>query len=968
MRRLRTLLILAILASVLIDGIAPSLVLAQTDDPVDRLLSDMSAEAKVGQLFMVTFPGSGVQEGDMITTLIRDYHVGGVFLSPSNDNIINEENTPQQVASLVGALQQTAWEATEPTTQTLPGEDAEPFVPLFIAARHEGNGLPYTAVTNGTTPLPSQMALGATWDPQQAEEVGRVVGQELRALGVNMLLGPSLDVVDQPRPESTGDLGVRSFGGDPFWVGQMGHAYIRGVHEGANDRIAVIAKHFPGLGTADRSLDEEAPTVQRTLEKLRQIDLAPFFSVAQAETESARPDGVLVSHVRFQGLEGGRFVKTRPVSVDSQVLQRLLGLPELATWRQEGGLTVSDGLGLRALQRFYDPTETTFNGRRIAQEAFLAGNDLLLLSQFALTDDWDQQMANATSTIEFFVQRYENDPSFQAVVDAAVRRILRLKLSLHGESFQISMVTPSLNRLDDRVGRSQEVVDPISRQAVTLLSPPTADLAPAPPTQEDDIVIFTDARAIQPCASCQPDPTIDPLVIENTMVRLYGPQTTDQIRPWRVSSFTFSQLAQYLDAVAESPAPTGEANGEEEPTATPEPDSVEVALANAEWIIFGMLNPLDAPPQSNAVRRFLAERADAMRAQQLVVLAYDAPYYLDVTEVSKLSAYYVTYSRIEPAIEASVRLLFGEFVPPGIPSVSVPGINYNLQVQTTPDPDQTISLDYALVEATAEEGTPSATPTQELTLEPSPEGPTPEPKLEVGDQLQLQTDVIVDHNGQPVPDGTPVQFIFTYPQEMHESSQTAATHGGVAETTLTLDRTGQLNVSVQADPVPRATALQITIQEGGAAVIVTITPTPRPTIPSPLPTATPSPEPTVAETPQPPPDIGVQEPRSLQELVGFFDLALATLSLLVASGLGYYVVRLNHGSVEHALRLALWGMVGGLAFYVIYAVGVPGMAWLRERNGVWAAGWVAFCGGVLTLSLVWLVDWVRNQLEIVTEG
>jgi len=349
MTRLKQWVTLALVAAVLISLLSPGVTRAQEEDRVALLMESMSSAAKVGQLFLVTFPGAELADDALIAALIRDYHVGGVVLLSDNGNIVNEGDTPTQVVTLTGQLQQAAWEATQPVTVTFEEEPpADPFIPLFIAVSHEGNGMPFTGIANGTTQLPSAMALGATWNPTHAETVGRIVGQELGALGVNMLLGPSLDVLDDPRPESAGDLGVRAFGGEPFWVGQMGQAYIRGVHEGGGERVAVVAKHFPGLGASDRSLDEEVSTVQRTLEKLRQIDLAPFSAVAQADDPLARPDGMMVSHIRFQGLEGGRFVKTRPISVDSQVLQRLLGLPELAGWREEGGVTVSDGVGVRA--------------------------------------------------------------------------------------------------------------------------------------------------------------------------------------------------------------------------------------------------------------------------------------------------------------------------------------------------------------------------------------------------------------------------------------------------------------------------------------------------------------------------------------------------------------------------------------------------------------------------------------------
>jgi beta-N-acetylhexosaminidase len=919
-------------------------------DDVAQLMDGMSSAAKVGQLFLVAFPGAEVTDDAVITELVRDYRVGGVVLLPENGNVVNEGDTPAQVATLIGQLQEVAWAATQPVTDTLTEEgfSPDPFIPLFVAVSHEGNGTPFTSIANGMTPLPSEMALGATWNPAHAETVGQIVGQELQALGVNLLLGPSLDVLENPLPESAGDLGVRAFGGEPFWVGQMGQAYIRGVHEGAGGEVAVMAKHFPGLGASDRSLNEEVSTVQRTLEKLRQIDLAPFFAIAQAEDPLARPEGVMVSHIRFRGLEGGRFVATRPVSVDSQVLQRLLGLPELADWREQGGVTISDGLGVRALRRFYDPNEQTFNSRRIAQEAFFAGNDVLFLSQFALTDDWEDRVANVESTITFFRERYDSDPSFQTLVDAAVARILRLKLSLYGGTFRLAATQPDVDVLGERVGLQQEALSAAARDAITLLSPPSSDLVPPPPTPEDSVVIFTDGREDQPCVTCDPVPYVDPLALQDTLLRLYGPDSTGQVNPSLVSSFTFSQLEEYMSAppTVSTPSPT---SGE---IVTPTAQSpVEGALQGAEWIVFAMLKPGADPPQSEVVRRFLAERADALRNPHLIVLAYDAPYYLDATEISKLSAYYVAYSRIDPFIEASVRALFGEFAPVGSPPVSVAGINRDLLTQTSPDPGQTITLYYD-IRKPLEEGEPTPTPTEEAQSTPEPA------KLEVGDELLLRTGVIVDHNGHPVPDGTPVQFIFTYPQEAHESPIVATTFDGVAETSITLDRTGQLDISVQADPVPRTLALQITIQEGEPAIIVPVTPTSRPTPVQPTPTPSPEPEPVVEDTPTPVPDPieEEEEPPPVDRETGPLDLVLALLGVVITGGGGYYVVRLNNGVASRALRLALWCAIGGLTLYLAYALRLPGFAWLREQGGVWVAWGMALLGGVVPLVIVWILD------------
>jgi beta-N-acetylhexosaminidase len=414
-------------------------------------------------------------------------------------------------------------------------------------------------------------------------------------------------------------------------------------------------------------------------------------------------------------------------------------------------------------------------------------------------------------------------------------------------------------------------------------------------------------------------------------------------------------------------------------------------LQDADWVIFGMLNPNDDPPQADVVRRFLAEQADALQDPHVVVMAYDVPYCLDATEISKLSAYYAAYSHLMPFVRASVRALFGEFAPHGDSPVSIAGISYDLLTQTSPDPEQTIAVSYSVVEPTSEEGTPTpsaeegtgGTPASEPTAEGQPTvGPTgeaestlgppaTETRLEKGDQLRLRTNRIIDHNGHVVPDGTPVQFIFNYPQEGLEQSILATTRDGIAEAVTTLDRTGRLDVSVQADPVPRNVALQITIQEGGAATIVTPTPSPTP-LPTPTPTSTPTPpggpatatpsvdrtptaSPTAAATPDAAGDQSEPPSRSEARLL---DLLVALVGAAVVAGAGYYAMRLGNRTVTRALRVALWCVVGGLGVYVIYVVSLY-LGFLdgqRETWGLALAGGTALVGSSTALLFAWLVD------------
>ena len=223
---------------------------AQEPDPVAEIVSRMSVEDKVGQLFIVPFVGAEANPGTDIWQLITEYKVGGVILLTANSNFNNDESAPRQIAELSNTLKTTAFETNG--------------IPLLVAIDHEGDGYPYTRITRGVTPIPSQMAIGATWDTANAEAVGLIVGEELSAMGINLLFGPSVDVLNDPRPTGRGDIGIRVFGGDPYWVGQLGRAYIRGVHDGSNGKIATVAKHFPGHGGSDRLPDNEVATVDKS--------------------------------------------------------------------------------------------------------------------------------------------------------------------------------------------------------------------------------------------------------------------------------------------------------------------------------------------------------------------------------------------------------------------------------------------------------------------------------------------------------------------------------------------------------------------------------------------------------------------------------------------------------------------------------------------------------------------------------
>src|SRR5260221_9620310 len=183
----------------------------------EAILESMTPEERVGQLFLVTFNGTDTSPESQIYDLIVNHHIGGVVLTAENDNFVAEPDTVTGAHQLINALQTVEWDAT---AQDVNGKTSPNiYVPLFIGVSQDGDGAPHDQILSGLTPLPDAMAIGATWNTDLAKQVGTVLGSELSALGFNLFLGPSLDVVESPNPSALSDLGTQVFGGDPFWVG-----------------------------------------------------------------------------------------------------------------------------------------------------------------------------------------------------------------------------------------------------------------------------------------------------------------------------------------------------------------------------------------------------------------------------------------------------------------------------------------------------------------------------------------------------------------------------------------------------------------------------------------------------------------------------------------------------------------------------------------------------------------------------
>ncbi len=906
-RRNTYILLLIILASVF----SPVMKVNAQDEtiPIDVLtvFNKMTPDERVGQLFLVSFSGTDVSPESKIFDLIRNHYIGGVVLLSSNDNFSPMPNTLDDTRVLINELQKKNWDGSfiktiDPITNN---EHYPAYVPLFIALSQEGDGYPTDQLLSGLTPLPSQMAIGATWDPALSQKAGEVMGRELSALGVNLYLGLSLDVLDVVSPQALNDLGVRSFGGDPYWVGQMGSAYIKGLHEGSAQRMLVVAKHFPGQGGTDRSTDTEIATVRKSLEQLKQIELAPFFEVtSHPEDKLSIVDGLLVSHIRYQGFQGNIRATTRPVSFDAQALSDLLLLPQFSPWRDSGGIIISDDLGSRAVKEFYSLGGDVFSARTVARDAFLAGNDMLYLGQITSADALDNY-STVVDVLSFFSQKYREDPAFAARVDAAVIRILTRKLALYDIAYISKILTSSENLKGINI--SQDLMFEIARDSSTLISPSTQDLAnvlPSPPQSGDRLVFITDSISVKQCSQCDPQPSLAVEALQQVVLRLYGPSSGKQTSENMLSSYSFETLQSLLNGTDTS--------------------FLGSDIDRADWVIISIVDSARDQPQ--LLRQFLLEKQNQLSDKRVILLSFGAPYYLDSTDISKLTAYFGLYSKQPAFIDVAARLLYQELTPRGASPVSIPGVGYDLINVTAPDAKQIISL-FLDLEPVADS---QALPTQQT---------TPVPLYEIGDTIGIRTGVIIDQNGNPVPDGTVVKFSMDLTGEGGGILQQveSVTVNGISHASFGLDKHGLLQIRVESEPAIVSELLQLDVSTDGASAVTLIVPA-------------------LSETliPELPVDPKAEENNYITRSghPNFNGWLLITFIIFIIFGVAYWSGVKIYKYQQKGLRMAIGAALGALTVYNYFALGLfDSQSWVLT-NGIYGVTIFVIVGAFLGWIIV----------------
>ena len=422
-----------------------------------RLTEGMSLEQRVAQMIMPAIRTWGserksVQELSAFPALaeaLRRHQYGGVILFGSNI-----ANTAQTVR-LISDLQANNAQGRDPGTAEA--------IPYLVAADQEGGSVArLTMGTRGT----GSMAIGATGDEaaQSALSTGRMFGEELAALGINVNLGPCVDVITDLT-----DMGMstRVFSNDPYQAAELGMAFMNGVSESG---VVTTYKHFPGVGDGS-----DYPTsVQLTREELEKTGLLAFrmavdngaeMVMTSATTFPLIDDEVLMA----DGVTKGYYPATLSPGFVTEMLRKDLAFD---------GVVMTDALEMEQFVTEPDNGKEFFSGEwgsvehdlQVAERAINAGCDILLIPTDLNGDEAAQYYDDYIAGI---VGLIEDGAISEERVNEAVRRILELKIR-HG-LFDMDASGVDTEQLieaaENTVGSSDHhaIEADIAAKAVTLL-------------------------------------------------------------------------------------------------------------------------------------------------------------------------------------------------------------------------------------------------------------------------------------------------------------------------------------------------------------------------------------------------------------------------------------------------------------------------------------------------------------------
>lgn len=331
---------------------------------VDQLLSKMSLDEKLGQMFLIETTWQSYTSD--VDAMVTGMHAGAMIVY--QQNITSRE----QLRGYIATIQRNAR------------------IPLLVSMDEEGGEVDRLGALKLEPPLPSAQDLAATGDPKQAKAAGATAAREMLWYGMNTDLAPVVDVRTTPYAVEY----TRLFGNDPKTVARYAGAFLEGLQENG---VVGTLKHWPGLGSVAQDPHKTLPTLDASKAELEQVEFAPF-----KELLPMRPGIVMVTHLMVPAIDPDLPATLSPKLVNG-VLRGELGYQ---------GVVMTDSLYMQGISLRWSLPQA-------AVLAVEAGVDLL---------EGAYDASSMRGMVDALTGAVQSGAISQRRIDDSVRRILALKV------------------------------------------------------------------------------------------------------------------------------------------------------------------------------------------------------------------------------------------------------------------------------------------------------------------------------------------------------------------------------------------------------------------------------------------------------------------------------------------------------------------------------------------------------------
>ncbi|KAJ5476038.1 Glycoside hydrolasesuperfamily [Penicillium sp. IBT 31633x] len=550
-------------------------------------------DRQMGQLFMMGFDGTSVNP--QIRSLIEDYHLGAVLLSAKN--LKSAEDATRLVLEL----------------QTI-ARDAGHSVPLLIALDQENGGVNSLYDEIYIRQFPSAMGIAATGSKSLAHEVALATAQELKAVGVNWILGPVLDVLTNVRNQP---LGVRTTGDDPQEASQFGVQFMKGYQEAG---LVTCGKHFPSYGNLEfLGSQTDVPIITESLEQLSLSALVPFRNAIMQGLDAMMVGGVSLSSAGMNVMHA---------CLSDQVVDELLRKD-----LQFHGVVVSECLEMEALTHNIGVGGGTVMAKN-------AGCDVILLCRsFPVQQE-------AINGLKLGV---ENGIIGRQRIEQSLRRVLDLKVRC--TSWEQALNPPGLSSLTQMQPSHTSLSTRAYNSSITVMRDknnllPLSNVIEA----DEELLLLTPLVKPLPTSAVSLSESVHGLSSDRSSLVLSGEGVFKELgrslsrqRNGRVlhTSYTSNGVRPIHEDLIQRAS------------------AVVVVTADANRNLYqqGFSKHVSMICQSQTNKR----------ERPLIVVAVSSPY--DFAMDSSIGTYICTYDFTETALQALVKVLYGDLTP----SAALPG-------------------------------------------------------------------------------------------------------------------------------------------------------------------------------------------------------------------------------------------------------------------------------------------------------